>query len=904
MTSTRKPKFVLVDPSFVGKNGDKWQYALAFQDSARRNGYEFILLGNVNSPDVAAFTGVPIDQRNVFRHQFYEHGQVMRRIFDGPLRKRLASLDARTNARAAALDTEIERQHTAGAHVEAERLAKQRRELLSEHIEQTESLIAEIEREEPLPRPFNRDDFAEVLAEQLKSLSLTNGDVLFVHTTTQAMLESLNEISVHLEGDETLDIDAHFLFHFGAEAPDARTFIDRYYSYSHFDSLKLRLTTGSPFRRLHLSATSEILRDELEGFFGLPVGIFEGLCNPDRYFAAVGGEAAFDALRAKVVGEIGRGRVSIGVRVADLDDERFAELLAAADALEGAEIAATIRLACHDRNRSKAARFAAKAGGRFVLVDTSSNEDYIRFLVDSAIVLLPYRDDVYKKRVSAVLHDCAVMGISSVVPKKTTLGEARDFADIYVYGEVSELAAGVVRAATALIADPSRSAARREQAVSRFGSDVISRLLRATGEPSLTVARRGPVATVVMPMWGRVGSSVIFDSQIQFLLEQGYFVVQVLSYDKIANLLADSDHFWRTLFEVSQKMRGNVLRVALREEDHSGADLPRTATGYDLYEANFGLNSLQDERLTALTRRSAVTLVNHVFNSALARAIGGGTFILETHDIQSVPMSAWPLLNPFTGKPETFDALFESEIRAVSGYDYVVNLSTVEHEQLQYANAASRVITPYVAVERRKPQFESISAMSHAYGWHESYRGLFKFDLLLLGDAHPANVESGAWFLDKVYRPHLQARGFRLGIAGRLSERLYEMFDGIANVFYCGFVDDIFSLRYLSDVVILPDRRGSGISIKLLETLAYGNAFVATPVAFRGIADLLDEPPPAHDEPFEFAERVTELIESSSERTALADWANRAYQRLASRDSYDAAWADVFRTLHLPLSET
>ena len=72
-------KFILVDPSFDGVTGDKWQYAVAFARSARINGYEFILLSARHSPKLPLIDGHAIDQRPIFRFAFYEHDKIVSR---------------------------------------------------------------------------------------------------------------------------------------------------------------------------------------------------------------------------------------------------------------------------------------------------------------------------------------------------------------------------------------------------------------------------------------------------------------------------------------------------------------------------------------------------------------------------------------------------------------------------------------------------------------------------------------------------------------------------------------------------------------------------------------------------------------------------------------------------------
>lgn len=906
---TKRRRFILVDPSFDGKSGDKWQYAMTFCDFARRNKFDFVLLAHKDAPFIQGEAGGKVDQRNVFSAGFYHHGEIINQHTLGDGRRRIRASDVEMNQRLKALDEKIARFIEAGEFVNAERARQDRAAALSRYIEETATLLGAVERAEPLALPFNRDAFAQELHAELNDIKPRQGDILFLHTATQAIMESLTEISALMEQDETLDIDAYFLFHFGAEAPDARTFIDRYYSFSHCASLGARLKSGSPFRRLHLLATHPLLREELEGFFGLPVGIFDGLTNLDRYMTNLGGIDGYVARRTAAAEVLAADRPLLGVRAADLTQASITALQMAVRMMRRCGAEPSVRVAHHAKNRAKAAEVIAALDddvrGAFRLEDTDDHARYISFLAASSIVVLPYNPDIYKKRVSAVLHDCSVLGVPCIVPRHSTLQDGRDFADIYIYDSLSGLAGVTIRAWRALRADPERARRRKARADELFASDVVSRLLKSTSRPSLTVQRRGPVATVFMPLWGRVGSSYAIEAQIRFLLEAGYFVVQVLALDKPADHVEARPFFWRMLFENSRAMRGSLMRIAYRTANPSLSSVAERADGFDAYLNGVAHNSLWDPGTERLIRKSAVTVVNHVFNSRLAQRLGGGYFILETHDIQSRQMMHWPLRDPVTGEPEDYRSLIEKELAEVSRYDYVINVSHHEHKVLQLANQNSRVVTPYLLVDKQASQFESIAAMAHAYNWHESYLNLSKLDILLIGDSHPANLESCVWFMEKVFKPFLAPQSVRLGIVGRVTDQLYQRFNDIPSVFYCGFVDEIADIRHLSRLTVLPDQRGTGISIKTLETLAYSAPFVGTSVAFRGIdAFIPPEELDVYDQPETFGARVLALLGDEEALAETGRQAGELYTKVSGRARFDNAWREIFTAQRLPQIET
>ena len=893
-----RKKFVLVDPSFEGKDGHNWQYALAFLDAARANNFDFVLLANKKSPLLSDYAS-NIKQKNIFEYSFYMHGDVASRHSTSRLRLRLRSFDIQSNRRIEELNAQIREYQDHGNHLLSEHLTARRDELLDSLLAKRDAMQAEIEREEPVAEPFNRDDFAMAMAREIASLELGKGDVILFHTATQGMLESLSEISLHLDGP--IDIDAYFFFHFGAGAPDARTFVDRYHSYSSMETLKLRLATGSPFQRLHLLATSPQLRDELEGLIALPVGLFDDIrAKFDRYVGAIGGVQRYLEMREEVVQCALEKRFILGVRTSDLDAERVKQIEAAALSLAAAGFEVKVRVAYHADNRAKATEYITDVNQKiFSLVDTSDYDNYLKFLATSSIAILPYCQDIYKKRVSGVLHDCAILGVSCVVPSGTPLEDTSEYVDVHVYKDLASMPGVVSHSVRAIHDDPKRSEARVEEARRRITSDPIKRLQNSMTRPSLTVMKRGPVATVVTPLWGRVGSSCVIEAQVRFLLEQGYFVVHVLASDKATQLPQGISYFWRMLFENSMKMRANIQRIAHRDKDVEVDTLPFDANGFDYYLENIGANLLRDDQVEKLTKQSVITIVNHIFNSRLARRIGGGKFVLESHDIQSRQMVHWPLKNPITMESEPYYRLLNAELKEIEKFDYVVNISLSEHRQLSLVNAKSRVITPYIPAARGVQQYESIGAMSYNYEWDARFRHIYKFDFLLMGDSHPANIESAIWFLEKVFLPYFERQQFTLGIVGRVCERLKARFGDRMNIYYCGFVDDIADVRNLSRIVILPDQRGSGISIKTLETLAFGWPFVATGLAFRGISEFLETPPPCIEEPGDFAARMSELATDERKRKAAGKIAAEIYLSVADKPVYDAAWTEVLNRLGL-----
>lgn len=909
MTDTKdKKRFILIDPSFDGTAGDKWQYAMTFAKSARRNGYDFILLSNKRSPNLSGALETPIDERPIFEFTFYDHAAIVSRHAVSPLREIDRARVKRHKRDAERLNNRISRARENGDDGLAEALEIEKRQMMRGAARAARQAAADIAANDPLPKPFNRDDFAIALFEALESLDLGSGDQLFFHTMTPSMLESLSEVAALRHPRPPLDVDAHFLFHFGRDASDARTFLDRYQSYSHMDSVTQRLRTGSPFARLHFLATCPELAAECEAMFQTPVGLFEGLADLETYLAADGGPEGARRVRAAVADRFAKaGELVVSVRASDMQPHLLDTMRRATLLLSDIDIKLKFRILFSNHSRPLLREIIGDSDGIDIdYVDTNDNADYIRAITASHIMLLTYVPDRYRKRVSAVLHDCSVLGVSCIVPAGTTLATARAYADIHVYETIEDIAGLLVLACRRLKlgAVAAEAPAKVALAQARYTTDVVERLLAALPEPSLTASGISRIAVVVQPSWERCGSSFAMEGQVKYLIQAGYFVIQLFVLDKSADQFEATSFFWSILRQNSENTRGHVQRLAFSTEaaiealERSDAYLSKTA--FAQFLDRLGAADVHDPALAGLARSADLTLVNHVFNTRFGQGLGGGKMILESHDLQSYQMVNWPIVNAADDRPASLSETLTAEFEVIREYDFVVNVAPEEHAMISLANSNASLVTPYVPdVQADDHYVTTVRKLADLWGLDEWYRTLDAFDLFLAGDSHPANRESAIWFMEAVYKPYLMPTGVTLALVGRLSEVLYHHFGSLPGVFYMGFVKDLEQVRRLSQICILPDQRGTGISIKTLETFAAGNAFVATSVALRGIRDRLPSDVVPVDDARAYADEIKALLGSASLRAQRQTVARNAYDAVASKARFTEAWDDILDTLGL-----
>lgn len=885
-------RYIVVDPSFTAHDGDRWQYAVNLAQSAHDEGYEFVMLTHRDAPNIASALDFGIQQRRVFGHAFYQHDKVYER-------HRLARPGGFEQARAA-------QRHSAMAMLQQRYgygFLGRTAGLFQKIWWKTADLVTGPFRGNhvPLPQPFNRDDFALALARELVRLNPGPEDLLFFHTMTYGMMESLSEVTAALGHRPPFDTSAYFLFHFGAEAPDSRTYLDRYYSYSAYGSIAARMQVGAPFARMHYMVTSEILRQEADEILGAPTTVWDGLVNLAYLEKSLGGSRRIEERRAFARSEMARGEVRVVVRAADLDEAKAWAVSRACHLVQSRGNVVRLRILMHKGVIGKLRAIAQAIDFPNVdFINTNRNEDYISEICDACLVILPYDVDKYKKRVSAVLHDCAVLGVPALVPYGSTLADC-DFSTKFVYGSNDDLLGTMLNAVRYLQRYPDAPIKLVSEARDRLAGNAVQRMLRSSPLPSQVRTGASPVANVVMPLWGRVGSSYAMEAQVRYLLGRGYFVNQVFLIDKPVKALDAIEYFWKMLRENSTYTRGSIQRVAYHDEaDVPAGNAGMPAVSFDQFMVRIGRNSIHDNTIMRQMRKADVSVVNHVFHSAWAFRYCGGKRILETHDIQSYQMVAWPLLNVHTGNSDPIEVMLEREFEAVSAYDYVVNVSREEHLVLGHASRQASLVMPYLPPLKNKLKYKSIREMAIATGMHESYRYVESFDLLIIGDSHKANRESVVWFINEVFVPFLMPLGVKLAIVGRVSDVVYQEIGGIDHVFYAGFVEDLEVFKKFSRLVVLPDRRGTGISIKTLETLASALPFVGTELAFRGLREKLPRDLLTYDAPDAMAGAILEALADTDRRAELRDLAIRAYQAVASQEQFDHEWDEIFSRLNLP----
>ena len=134
----------------------------------------------------------------------------------------------------------------------------------------------------------------------------------------------------------------------------------------------------------------------------------------------------------------------------------------------------------------------------------------------------------------------------------------------------------------------------------------------------------------------------------------------------------------------------------------------------------------------------------------------------------------------------------------------------------------------------------------------------------------PPNLEGLKWFLQKVWPIIYNANpDVKFTIAGNdlptsISEQLP------SNIKYIGFVNDLSGFNENSTIQVIPLISGSGVKLKVVEGLSYGNPIISTKFGIDGIEAQTGFHIELANNEVEFSNKVISLLENRSKRKQLS----------------------------------
>lgn len=162
-----------------------------------------------------------------------------------------------------------------------------------------------------------------------------------------------------------------------------------------------------------------------------------------------------------------------------------------------------------------------------------------------------------------------------------------------------------------------------------------------------------------------------------------------------------------------------------------------------------------------------------------------------------------------------FNMLKSNEIAAMNAYDAVFTLNEADKQKLSIDGVTTSIFSSPVGVR---------SALQ---------RNLCHYNnkLVFIGaGGHSPNVEGLEWFLKNVWEfILLKYPNTKLNVIGNWSQSQIEKYKNISNLYFLGFVDDL-GKELDGAISIVPIISGSGIRIKILDSVNYGTPFISTTI--------------------------------------------------------------------------
>lgn len=142
--------------------------------------------------------------------------------------------------------------------------------------------------------------------------------------------------------------------------------------------------------------------------------------------------------------------------------------------------------------------------------------------------------------------------------------------------------------------------------------------------------------------------------------------------------------------------------------------------------------------------------------------------------------------------------------------------------------------------------------------------------LLFVGSSAPPNIIGLQWFISEVWPLVLQScPSATLRVAGSVSDAFSDCQDH--RIEFLGLLDSLENEYTRAGIVISPLTQGSGLKIKLVESLGRGKMVVATTITTQGVEALCKDAVVITDDPHEFASGICRYLHDQELRREIGD---------------------------------
>jgi len=190
------------------------------------------------------------------------------------------------------------------------------------------------------------------------------------------------------------------------------------------------------------------------------------------------------------------------------------------------------------------------------------------------------------------------------------------------------------------------------------------------------------------------------------------------------------------------------------------------------------------------------------------------------------------------------------ELHMMLKYDGILTLSESDRDILAKEISHPNIIysPPCIDIDhfKRKSQLDKVNKV-----------------VFLCNAGHYPNIDALNYFFHNIY-PELNVNNFQIPICitGKHDKKFRSQFIGAKNVEWAGFVEDIRNIL-CGAISIAPIRIGTGIRVKLLESMLFGCPVVSTTIGISGIPHRSNYDCVVADDPKSFAKAIINLFKNT-----------------------------------------
>ncbi|MDI9358945.1 MAG: glycosyltransferase [Phycisphaerales bacterium] len=242
------------------------------------------------------------------------------------------------------------------------------------------------------------------------------------------------------------------------------------------------------------------------------------------------------------------------------------------------------------------------------------------------------------------------------------------------------------------------------------------------------------------------------------------------------------------------------------------------------------------------------------------------TTILDTHDFLTAQSKEQ--------RKFVLGSFLQEEIRRLDLFKQVWTLSLEESYIFQQFS------------KRRIHLMPPVFFLHHLNGDQKEYSK--RYDIIYVASDNPHNVDAVRWFLDKVY-PKIP-KEVNFCFIGAINKKI-DAYDNIEQIMQ---VDDLTPYYRASKIAICPMLSGTGIKIKVLESLSYGLPVVANIRGNDGLISKVTNGVQVTDDPILFAEKIIRLLGNDAYYKEECTVALNFYNQWYSNEQFKSKLDDIF----------